>query len=558
MSESNKRFLVALSFPGEHREFVAKVAQRLSRELGQSRVLYDKFHEAEFARPNLDTHLQALYHDESELVVVFLCADYERKEWPGLEWRAIRDLIKKKQATSIMLIRLDDANISGVFSIDGYISAEGRVPTDIAALIIDRLRILETERQPLSASRSFPPQGQEHASSTLGFEKKPKIPQPIRDAINRGVDWVVVPWGTTNTAELFNALLTANVAQDQFRFELHREALPLDAERYRLADGGLDLDRAAKDLMRRRNFKQLASANLVLVTAEPYSAPGAVGGEVKGVFLPGFFYETDVLGDGRVSIVSTFLWDHLPPRADLDVLAPSGRRAWPPYLLWALAIVVLDKLIDTEAHQEILACPNDYSHDVESIDAFFAQGRWLCEERCNPILRDGVARGRLHLEQWKAVKRILNRARGRPANGGFDSCFISYGRPDRVFARRLYRDLKARNIECWIYDEDSLPGDRTWRSIDDARKFAERILMICSSKSLARAGVKKELELQVDENRDKLIPISRDTEWLDEGFSVDRGLGNLVPFLRERNYADFVNRSYAEALERLVRALHWK
>ena len=51
--ESNKRFLVALSFPGEHREYVAKVAQHLSQELGQSRVLYDTFHEAEFARPNL-------------------------------------------------------------------------------------------------------------------------------------------------------------------------------------------------------------------------------------------------------------------------------------------------------------------------------------------------------------------------------------------------------------------------------------------------------------------------------------------------------------------------
>lgn len=196
--ESNKRFLVALSFPGEHREFVADVAQHLSRELGQPRVLYDRFHEAEFARPNLDTHLQALYHDESELVVVFLSANYERKEWPGLEWRAIRDLIKKKQAPSIMLIRLDDANVSGVFSIDGYINAEGRTPADIAALIIDRLLILETERQPLGPSQgsaqpatgSIPAQGQEHASNTLSLDKNSKIPQPIRDVIKRGVEFL--------------------------------------------------------------------------------------------------------------------------------------------------------------------------------------------------------------------------------------------------------------------------------------------------------------------------------------------------------------------------------
>ena len=91
MTEPINRFL-ALSFPGEHRKFVEDVADFLSRELGEGRVLYDRFHEAEFERPNLDTHLQALYHDQSRLVVVFLCADYERKEWPGLEWRAIRDL----------------------------------------------------------------------------------------------------------------------------------------------------------------------------------------------------------------------------------------------------------------------------------------------------------------------------------------------------------------------------------------------------------------------------------------------------------------------------------
>jgi len=79
-----------------------------------------------------------------------LCADYERKEWPGLEWRAIRDLIKKKQDTSIMLIRIDDNNstgvfyVPGIFSIDGYIDASDRKPEDIVALIIKRLNTLSS------------------------------------------------------------------------------------------------------------------------------------------------------------------------------------------------------------------------------------------------------------------------------------------------------------------------------------------------------------------------------------------------------------------------------
>ena len=86
-----KRFDVALSFPGEHRAFVEAVAARLSAVLGQERVLYDKYYEAEFARPNLDVYLPRLNRTQSELVVLFLCPEYAAKRWCNLEWRHICD-----------------------------------------------------------------------------------------------------------------------------------------------------------------------------------------------------------------------------------------------------------------------------------------------------------------------------------------------------------------------------------------------------------------------------------------------------------------------------------
>lgn len=49
-SPAARRFSVALSFPGEHRSIVKEVAEHLAATLTQERVLYDKFHEAEFAR----------------------------------------------------------------------------------------------------------------------------------------------------------------------------------------------------------------------------------------------------------------------------------------------------------------------------------------------------------------------------------------------------------------------------------------------------------------------------------------------------------------------------
>ena len=46
---SDKRFRIAFSFAGEKRDFVAKVAAILARRFSEADVLYDKFHEAEFA-----------------------------------------------------------------------------------------------------------------------------------------------------------------------------------------------------------------------------------------------------------------------------------------------------------------------------------------------------------------------------------------------------------------------------------------------------------------------------------------------------------------------------
>ena len=137
--QSTKRFRVALSFPGEHRDYVSKVAKALSQKLPKSQIFYDEWHQADLARPNLDTYLQNIYHKESELIVVFLCQEYEKKEWCGLEFRAIRDLIKKRQDEDIMPMRFDDADVGGILGIDGYIDLRQHTPKQAAEFILQRL-----------------------------------------------------------------------------------------------------------------------------------------------------------------------------------------------------------------------------------------------------------------------------------------------------------------------------------------------------------------------------------------------------------------------------------
>ena len=69
-------FKVALSFPGEHRDYVEKVSTELQARLPARSVFYDRDFTAQLARPNLDTLLQPIYAENSDLVVVFLSENY--------------------------------------------------------------------------------------------------------------------------------------------------------------------------------------------------------------------------------------------------------------------------------------------------------------------------------------------------------------------------------------------------------------------------------------------------------------------------------------------------
>lgn len=135
-----RRFAVALSFPGEHRELVSDVAQALSAAFGEPRVFYDRFHAGELSRPNLDLLLQRFYKDDSDLIVVFVCGEYEEKEWCGIEWRAIRALMKdhSRPDEDVMFLRLDDKPIEGLLPIDGYLDISGKSPREITDSILRR------------------------------------------------------------------------------------------------------------------------------------------------------------------------------------------------------------------------------------------------------------------------------------------------------------------------------------------------------------------------------------------------------------------------------------
>ena len=140
-----RRFLVALSFPGEKRDFVRDVAECLGEALGRKRVFFDEWYEAELARANLDTYLQDIYGEHSDLVVPFFCADYEKKPWCcRVEWPAIRAALTfdGRGDDYLMAMRFDDAPVKGFLKVHGYSDIGDRTSEAMADLILERLRVM--------------------------------------------------------------------------------------------------------------------------------------------------------------------------------------------------------------------------------------------------------------------------------------------------------------------------------------------------------------------------------------------------------------------------------
>jgi hypothetical protein len=143
VSPDQINFDVAFSFPGESRSYVEAVLKELKRLMPHSPIFYDFDYQAFLARPGLDIYLGNIYRNKSKLLVVFLSADYQRKQWCGLEWRVIREAIFNREHDRVMLIKTDNGEVEGVLSTDGYIDANKHTPQQIAYFIYQRVQLLK-------------------------------------------------------------------------------------------------------------------------------------------------------------------------------------------------------------------------------------------------------------------------------------------------------------------------------------------------------------------------------------------------------------------------------
>ncbi len=138
----DKKYLVALSFSGEKRDYVRLVADELCNTIDNTKIFYDEYHQSILARIGTDEYLQKIYRDDSAFLVVFISPTYKDKVWCGIEGRAIRERIHTENGQGIIPVRFGNA-VTDWFStsLDTYIDGDNKTPAETASIILERIKI---------------------------------------------------------------------------------------------------------------------------------------------------------------------------------------------------------------------------------------------------------------------------------------------------------------------------------------------------------------------------------------------------------------------------------
>ncbi len=133
------KYHVALSFAGEDREYVEKVAEHL-REEGVE-VFYDKFEEDDLWGKDLYTHLSNVYQKEAYYTVMFISNAYSTKLWTNHERENAQARAFSESREYILPAFFDESvEVPGLLKTTGYISLKDKSPKDLAELIITKLQ----------------------------------------------------------------------------------------------------------------------------------------------------------------------------------------------------------------------------------------------------------------------------------------------------------------------------------------------------------------------------------------------------------------------------------
>lgn len=131
---------VVLSFAGEDREYVEKVANYLLYK--NIRVYYDRFNTVENWGKDLYVHFDEIYRKKARYCVMFLSKYYAEKLWTNHERRNAQARAFQEKIEYILPVRFDDTEIQGIIPTIGYINANDYEPEVLTEMIVKKVKEL--------------------------------------------------------------------------------------------------------------------------------------------------------------------------------------------------------------------------------------------------------------------------------------------------------------------------------------------------------------------------------------------------------------------------------
>ena len=130
------QYEVCLSFAGEDREYVERVAEELRNR--NIPVFYDRYEQVQLWGQNLLDRLTTVYMESARYCVMFVSAHYRAKVWPSHEGAsALARALKDKEY--LLPVRFDDTEIPGLLPTIGYVEARTKTPDQLADMIAEKL-----------------------------------------------------------------------------------------------------------------------------------------------------------------------------------------------------------------------------------------------------------------------------------------------------------------------------------------------------------------------------------------------------------------------------------
>ncbi len=235
--------------------------------------------------------------------------------------------------------------------------------------------------------------------------------------------------GKLDSSAAANAIGLANACQHSFGFsELYEPNFRL--KKFRLRNGGYDLDLAATELITKTRLKGYP----LLLTEDPY---GSKSTEEQS---DDFYFCGELTGQGGI-VISTHLWFGI-----------NSGRSLQSYILFMLGSTLLAKLGGLHFHEETRGCLMDYCAEPKDFATSFANGA-LCSPCCEQVERS-IRAGTISRAQYAACIRLVSRGRG------VRRCFVVMPfreELDRVFRKTVSPALQENGYEVVRGDETIWP-----------------------------------------------------------------------------------------------------